>query len=140
MTMAGETTLTLVGNLTSDPEIRFTPNGTPVAKFTVASTPRFFNKASGNYEDGETVFMSCNVWRDAAENACESLTKGTRVIVQGRLKARSYETKDGSKRTVFEVEVDNFGPDLTRARATVTKTTSPVKKETVAAISDDMPF
>ena len=120
--MAGETIITLVGNLTSDPELRFTPSGVAVAKFTIASTPRNFDKASNEWKDGETLFISCNVWRQSAENAAESLTKGTRVIAQGRLKSRSYETKEGEKRTVFEMEVDAFGPDLTRATAKVTKT------------------
>jgi single-strand DNA-binding protein len=119
--MAGETILTLVGNLTSDAELRFTPSGVAVAKFTVASTPRNLNKATNEWEDGETIFITCNVWRQAAENAAESLEKGTRVIVNGRLKSRSYETKEGEKRTVFEMEVDAFGPDLTRATAKVTK-------------------
>jgi single-strand DNA-binding protein len=120
--MAGETTLTLVGNLTSDPELRFTPSGVAVAKFTVASTPRTLNKATDEWTDGDTLFMSCSVWRQSAENAAESLTKGMRVFVQGRLKQRSYETKEGEKRTVIEMDVDTFGPDLTRATAKVTKT------------------
>lgn len=139
--MTGETTITLVGNLTSDPELRFTPTGTPVAKFTLASTPRFFNKASGNYEDGETVFMPCNVWREAAENATESLSKGIRVIVNGRLKARSFDAKDGTKRTVFEIEVDSFGPDLTRATAVLTKNTNKNSQNSNATSSfEDIPF
>lgn len=143
--------MTLVGNLTADPEIRFTPSGHAVTKFTLASTPRFFNKNTSSYEDGETVFMACNVWREAAENAVESLSKGTRVIVRGRLKARSYETKDGSKRTVFEIEVDAFGPDLTRATAAVSKnaprgntggnTPAPASQSAQpAADFDEMPF
>jgi single-strand DNA-binding protein len=119
--MAGETTLSLVGNLTSDPELRFTPSGVAVAKFTVASTPRNLNKATNEWVDGETLFMICNVWRDAAQNAGESLAKGMRVFVSGRLKSRSYETKEGEKRTVMELEVDTFGPELTRATAKVTK-------------------
>lgn len=119
--MSGETTLTLVGNLTADPELRFTPNGVAVAKFTVASTPRTFDKATNSWVDGETLFMSCTVWRQAAENAGESLTKGMRVFVSGKLKSRSYEAKEGGKRTVMEIEVDTFGPDLTRASAKVTK-------------------
>lgn len=122
--MAGETTLNLIGNLTSDPELRFTPSGVAVAKFTVASTPRTLNKATNEWVDGETLFMTCNVWREAAQNASESLTKGTRVMVSGRLKSRSYETKEGEKRTVLELEVDSFGPDLTRATAKVTKNPS----------------
>lgn len=121
--MAGDTTLTLVGNLTADPELRFTPSGAAVANFTLASTPRTYDKASGEWKDGDTLFLSCQVWRQAAENAAESLTKGMRVIVNGRLKQRSYETKEGEKRTVFEVEVDDFGPSLTRATAKVTKVT-----------------
>lgn len=121
---AGETTITVVGNLTSDPELRFTPSGTAVAKFTVASTPRFFDKASNEWKDGDTLFMTCNVWRQAAENAAESLAKGMRVIVQGRLKQRSYDTKEGEKRTVVELEVDDFGPSLNRAIAKVTKASS----------------
>jgi single-strand DNA-binding protein len=122
--MAGETTLTLVGNLTSDPELRYTPSGVAVAKFTVASTPRTLNKATNEWVDGETLFMTCNVWRQAAENAGESLAKGMRVFVEGRLKSRSYETKEGEKRTVLELEVDTFGPDLSRATAKVTKNPS----------------
>lgn len=119
--MAGETQITINGNLTADPELRFTGSGIPVANFTVASTPRNYNKQSGEWEDGETLFLACNVWRQAAENAAESLRKGMRVLVQGRLKARSYETKEGAKRTVFEIEVDAFGPDLTLATASVTR-------------------
>lgn len=119
--MSGDTTLTLVGNLTADPELRFTPNGVAVAKFTIASTPRSFDKATSSWVDGETLFMSCTVWRQAAENAGESLSKGMRVFVTGKLKARSYEAKEGGKRTVFELEVESFGPDLTRASAKVTK-------------------
>lgn len=144
--MAGETTLTLVGNLTSDPELRFTPNGVAVAKFTVASTPRTLNKATNEWVDGETLFMTCNVWRQAAENAGESLTKGMRVFVSGRLKARSYETKEGDKRTVMELEVDTFGPDLTRATAKVTKNPSSGAGKSsnssapAASDSDETPF
>lgn len=119
--MAGDTQITIVGNLTADAELRFTPSGVAVAKFTVASTPRSYNKITNSWEDGETLFLVCNVWRQAAENAAESLTKGTRVIVQGRLKSRSYVNKEDQKRTVLELEVDSFGPDLTRATATVTK-------------------
>lgn len=119
--MAGETIITLIGNLTSDPELRFTPSGIAVAKFTVASTPRTLNKATNEWVDGETLFLSCNIWRQAAENVAESLEKGMRVIVQGRMKSRSYETKEGEKRTVFELEVDAVGPDLTRATAKVSK-------------------
>ena len=120
--MAGETVITVVGNLTADPELRFTPSGAAVANFTVASTPRTFDKSSNEWKDGETLFMRCSVWRDAAENVAESLGRGTRVIVSGRLKSRSYETKEGEKRTVVEMEVDEVGPSLRYASAKVTKT------------------
>jgi single-strand DNA-binding protein len=120
--MAGETTLTVVGNLTSDPELRFTPGGHAVANFTVAATPRTFNRQTNEWEDGETLFLRANLWRDAAENLAESLTKGSRVIVVGRLKSRSYETKEGEKRTVIELEVDEIGPSLKYATAKVQRT------------------
>lgn len=120
--MAGDTQITLVGNLVDDPELRFTPSGAAVAKFRLASTPRYRDNASGEWKDGESLFLTCNVWRQAAENVAESLTKGTRVIVQGRLKSRTYETKEGEKRTVFEVEVDEIGPSLRSASAKVTRT------------------
>ncbi len=120
--MAGDTTLTIIGNLTGDPELRFTPSGAAVANFTVASTPRMYDRNSGEWKDGETLFMRCSVWRDAAENVAESLGRGTRVIVSGRLKSRSYETKEGEKRTVVELEVDEVGPSLRYASAKVTKT------------------
>ena len=110
--MAGETTITVVGNLTADPELRFTPSGSAVANFTIASTPRTFDRQSNEWKDGETLFLRCGVWRESAENVAESLTKGTRVIAQGRLKARSYDTKEGEKRTVMELEVDELGPSL----------------------------
>lgn len=119
--MAGETVITLVGNLTSDPELRFTPNGAAVANFTVASTPRTFDRKSGEFRDGETLFMRCSLWRDAAENVAESLSRGTRVIVQGRLKSRSFETKEGERRTVMELDVDEIGPSLRFAKAQVSK-------------------
>jgi single-strand DNA-binding protein len=135
--MAGETTLTLVGNLTADPELRFTQGGVAVAKFTVASTPRYFDKNTNTWTDGETLFMACNVWRQAAENAGESLTKGMRVFVTGRLKSRSYETKEGAKRTVMELEVDSFGPDLTRATAAVTKNPPQGGGAAAGAVSDE---
>lgn len=122
--MAGETTITLVGNLTGDPELRFTPAGAPVANFTVASTPRTFDRASNEWKDGEAMFLNCSVWRQAAENVAESLTKGMRVIVQGRLKSRSYETREGERRTVFEVDVDEIGPSLRYASARVQKNAS----------------
>ena len=119
--MAGETIITIVGNLTADPELRFTPSGAAVANFTVASTPRTFDRQSNEWKDGETLFMRCSVWRDAAENIAESLHRGTRVLVTGRLKSRSYETKEGEKRTVIELEVDEVGPSLRYASAKVTK-------------------
>ncbi len=119
--MAGETIITVVGNLTADPELRFTPSGAPVANFTVASTPRNFDRQSGEWKDGDAMFLNCAVWRQAAENVAESLTKGMRVIVQGRLRSRTYETREGEKRTVFEVEVEEIGPALKYATAKVTR-------------------
>ncbi|MFM6940371.1 MAG: single-stranded DNA-binding protein [Candidatus Planktophila sp.] len=119
---AGDTTITLVGNLVDDPELRFTPSGAAVAKFRVASTPRYLDKTTNEWKDGESLFLQCNIWRQAAENVAESLTKGMRVILTGRLKQRSYETKEGEKRTVFEVEVDEVGPSLRNATAKVTRT------------------
>lgn len=119
--MAGETVITVIGNLTDDPELRFTPSGAAVANFTVASTPRTLNRQTQQWEDGETLFLRCSIWRQAAENVAESLTRGTRVIVQGRLKARSYETREGEKRTVTELEVDEVGPSLTWATAKVNR-------------------
>lgn len=121
--MSNDTTLTVVGNLTGDPELRYTASGVPVASFTVASTPRSFDKNAQEWRDGDTLFMRCSVWRDAAENVAESLRKGTAVIAVGRLKARSYETTEGEKRTVIELDVDEVGPSLRRATARVTKTT-----------------
>jgi single-strand DNA-binding protein len=122
--MAGETTITLVGNLTADPELRFTPSGAAVANFTVASTPRNFDRQTNEWRDGEAMFINCAVWRQAAENVAESLQKGMRVIVQGRLKSRSYETREGERRTVFEIDVDEIGPALRYATAKVTRTSS----------------
>lgn len=119
--MAGDTVITVIGNLTDDPELRFTPSGAAVANFTVASTPRSFNRQTNGWEDGETLFLRCSIWRQAAENVAESLTRGTRVIVQGRLKSRSYETREGEKRTVMELEVEEVGPSLTWATAKVTR-------------------
>jgi single-strand DNA-binding protein len=119
--VAGDTVITVVGNLTADPELRFTPSGAAVANFTVASTPRTFDKNSGEWKDGEALFLRCSVWRQAAENVAESLHKGYSVIVQGRLKQRSYETKEGEKRTVYELDVDEVGPSLRWATAKVTK-------------------
>ena len=119
--MAGETQLTIVGNLTADPELRFTPSGAAVASFTVASTPRTFDRQSNEWKDAETLFMRCSVWRDAAENVAESLTRGTRVVVVGRLVSRSFQTKEGENRTVMEMQVDEVGPSLRYASAKVTK-------------------
>jgi single-strand DNA-binding protein len=119
---AGDTVITLVGNLVDDPELRFTPSGAAVAKFRLASTPRYLDKQTNEWKDGESLFLTCNVWRQAAENCAESLQRGMRVIVQGRLKQRSYETKEGEKRTVYEVEVDEVGPSLRNATAKVNKT------------------
>jgi single-strand DNA-binding protein len=121
--MAGDTVITLVGNLVDDPEPRFTSSGAAVAKFRLASTPRTFDKTSNEWKDGESLFLTCNVWRQAAENVAESLQRGMRVIVQGRLKQRTYETREGEKRTVYEVEVDELGPSLRSATAKVNKTT-----------------
>ncbi|HYQ73656.1 single-stranded DNA-binding protein [Cellulomonas sp.] len=120
--MAGDTVITIIGNLTNDPELRFTPSGAAVANFTVASTPRTFDRQSNEWKDGETLFLRCSVWREAAENVAESLTKGTRVIVSGRLVQRSYETREGEKRTVYELQVDEVGPSLRYASAKVTRT------------------
>jgi single-strand DNA-binding protein len=119
--MAGDTVITVVGNLTSDPELRFTPSGAAVANFTVASTPRTFDKNSNEWKDGEALFLRCSVWRQAAENVAESLTRGSAVIVQGRLKQRSYETKEGEKRTVYELDVEEVGASLKFATAKITK-------------------
>lgn len=120
---AGDTNITLIGNLVDDPELRFTPSGAAVAKFRVASTPRYLDKNTNEWKDGDSLFLQCQIWRQAAENVAESLTKGMRVILSGRLKQRSYETKEGEKRTVFEVEVDEVGPSLRNATAKVTKIT-----------------
>ena len=119
--MAGETVITIVGNLTDDPELRFTPSGAAVAKFRIASTPRTLDRESGQWKDGEPLFLACNIWRDAAEHVAESLQRGARVIVQGRLRQRSYETREGEKRTVYELEVDEIGPSLRYATAKVQK-------------------
>ena len=119
--MAGDTVITVIGNLTSDPELRFTPSGSAVANFTIASTPRAFDRQANEWKDGETLFLRASVWREAAENVAESLTKGTTVIAQGRLKSRSYETKEGERRTSMELEVDEIGPSLRWASAKVTR-------------------
>jgi len=120
--MAGDTTITVIGNLTDDPELRFTPSGAAVAKFRVASTPRFMDKQTNEWKDGDSLFLSCAVWRQAAENVAESLQKGMRVVVTGRLKSRQYETREGEKRTVFEIDVEEVGPSLKYATAKVTRT------------------
>jgi len=117
----GDTTITVVGNLTADPDLRFTPSGAAVANFTVASTPRVYDRQSGEWKDGDALFLRCNIWREAAENVAESLTRGSRVIVTGRLRQRSFETREGEKRTVVEVEVDEIGPSLKYATAKVNK-------------------
>jgi single-strand DNA-binding protein len=121
--MAGETVITVVGNLTGDPELRFTPSGAAVANFTIASTPRTFDRQTNEWKDGDTLFLNCSIWRQAAENVAESLQKGMRVVAQGRLKARSYETREGEKRTVMELDVDEVGPSLKYATAKVTRVT-----------------
>jgi single-strand DNA-binding protein len=118
---AGDTNITVIGNMVADPELRFTPSGAAVASFRIASTPRFFDKQANEWRDGDSLFLTCNVWRQYAENVAESLTKGMRVIVTGRLKQRSYETREGEKRTVFEVEVDDVGPALRNATAKVNR-------------------
>ncbi len=122
--MAGDTVITVIGNLTADPELRFTPAGAAVANFTVASTPRTFDRQTNEWKDGEALFLRCNIWREAAENVAESLTRGSRVIVSGRLKQRSYETREGEKRTVVELEVDEIGPSLRYATARSTRPTA----------------
>jgi single-strand DNA-binding protein len=119
--MAGDTVITVIGNLTSDPELRWTPSGAAVANFTIASTPRSLDRETQEWKDGEALFLRCNVWRQAAENVAESLTRGSRVMAQGRLKQRSFETKEGEKRSVIELEVDEIGPSLRYATATVAK-------------------
>ena len=119
--MAGETSITIIGNLVDDPDLRFTPSGAAVANFRIASTPRTFDRQTNEWKDGETLFMTCAVWRQAAENVAESLQRGMRVIVQGRLKSRSFETREGEKRTVFEIDVDEVGPSLRSATAKVTR-------------------
>jgi single-strand DNA-binding protein len=120
--VAGETVITVVGNLTADPELRFTPSGAAVASFTIASTPRQFDRNSNEWKDGEALFLRCSIWRQAAENVAESLTRGMRVVAQGRLKQRSYETREGEKRTVVELDVEEVGPSLKYATAKVNRT------------------
>ncbi len=135
--MAGETVITVVGNLVDDPELRFTPAGAAVAKFRIASTPRRFNKTTNEWEDGDSLFLTCSVWRQAAENVAESLARGIRVIVQGRLKQRSYEDREGVKRTVYELDVDEVGPSLARATAKVTKNPAGGGQRQAPAPGDD---
>ena len=131
--MAGETIITVVGNLTNDVELRFTPSGSAVANFTIASTPRTFDRQTNDWKDGETLFLRCSVWKEAAENVAESLTKGMRVIAQGRLKQRSYEAKEGGQRTVIEMEVDEIGPSLRYASAKITRTPRSSEGKSTAA-------
>jgi single-strand DNA-binding protein len=130
---AGDTQITIAGNLVDDPELRFTPAGQPVAKFRIASTPRYLDKTTNEWKDGDSLFLTCNVWRQAAENVAESLTRGMRVIVSGRLRQRSYETKEGEKRTVYEVEVDDVGPSLRNASAKVNRVPAGTAAATAAA-------
>jgi len=135
--MSADTTITVVGNLTADPDLRFTTSGVAVAAFTVASTPRVFDRQSGEWKDGDTLFLRCTLWRQPAENTAETLSKGTRVIVTGRLKQRTYDTPDGQQRTVTEIDVDDIGPSLRYATATVTRTRKTTT--TVGAGGDDQP-
>ena len=150
-----DTQITIVGNLVDDPELRFTPSGQPVAKFRIASTPRYLDKSTNEWKDGDSLFLTCNVWRQAAENVAESMTRGMRAIVTGRLRQRSYETKEGEKRTVYEIEVDELGPSLRNASAKVTKVTrtkpaadggqhqgdaDPWARDTGQGYSDEPPF
>ena len=137
--MANETITTIVGNLTADPELRFTPAGHAVANFTVASTPRTFDRQSGEWKDGDALFLRCTIWRDAAEHVAECLTRGDRVVVQGRLRQRSFETRDGDKRTVVELDVDDIGPSLRHATAKVTKA-SRAAADSPGGGSDEPPF
>ena len=139
--MSGETTVTIIGNLTADPELRFTPSGAAVANFTVASTPRTFDKTSGEWKDGDALFLRCNIWRQPAENAAETLTKGSRIIVVGRLKQRTFETREGDKRSLIELEVDELGTSLKYATATVKKAGKATSTDTTprASWADDEP-
>ncbi len=137
--MAGDTQITVVGNLVSDPELRYTPTGVAVANFRIASTPRTFDRQSNEWKDGDSLFLTCNVWRQAAENVAESLQRGMRVIVQGRLHQRSYETREGEKRTVFEVEVDDVGPSMRNASAKVTKSRAAAARADPAAVAATTP-
>ncbi|MFD4557582.1 single-stranded DNA-binding protein [Streptomyces sp. NPDC058469] len=138
--MSGETVITIVGNLVDDPELRFTPAGVAVAKFRIASTPRVFNRETNEWKDGDALFLTCSVWRQAAENVAESLQRGVRVIVQGRLKQRSYEDREGVKRTVYEIDVDEVGPTLARATVKVVKNPSGGGQAAVAQKATDDPW
>ncbi|GIF66751.1 single-stranded DNA-binding protein [Asanoa ishikariensis] len=146
--MSGEPTITVIGNLTDDPELRFTPSGAAVARFRIASTPRHLDRQSNEWRDGEPLFLSCSIWRQAAENAAESLSRGSRVIVTGRLRQRTYETREGNKRTVIELEADEIGPSLRSATATVRKmdraaghtAAGDSQRPTRTAASDDDPW
>ncbi len=137
--MAGDTTLTIVGNLTADPELRFTSTGTAVANFVVASTPRTFDRSTGQWVDGEALFLRCTAWQQLAEHTAESLTKGMRVIVAGRLRQRSFQTREGERRSVIELDVDEVGPSLRYATATVTKTTPTTTAGTGAENDETVP-
>jgi single-strand DNA-binding protein len=132
-----DTIITVIGNLTDDPELRFTTSGAAVAKFRIASTPRFFDKATGEWKDGEALFLTCNVWRQTAEHVSESIKRGTRIIVTGRLRQRSYETREGEKRTVIELEVDEIGPSLRYATTSVKKMARSSANTGSSAVSDD---
>ena len=142
--MSNETTITVTGNLVDDPELRFTSSGVPVARFRIASTPRYRDNATGEWKDGDTLFLTCQVWRQAAENVTESLRRGMRAIVTGRLRQRSYETQEGEKRTVYELQVDEAGPSLRNATATVTKASRPGNGQTpdgeASGSNDEPPF
>jgi single-strand DNA-binding protein len=138
--MSGETVITIVGNLVDDPELRFTASGVAVAKFRMASTPRVFNRETNEWKDGDALFLTCSVWRQAAENVAESLARGVRVIVQGRLKQRSYEDREQVKRTVYEIDVDEVGPALARATAKVVKNPSGGGQGSVAQKATDDPW
>lgn len=135
--MAGEPIVTVIGNLTRDPDLRFTPSGHPVTNFTVASTPRTYDKRSGEWSDGETLWVNCSAWRQLGENVAESLTKGMRVLVHGKLRQRSYETQEGEKRTVLELDVEEVGPSLRSATARVAKMTRQQPTQTARAMDDD---
>ena len=138
--MSADTTITVVGNLTADPDLRFAASGVAIAGFTVASTPRVFDRQSGEWKDADTLFLRCTLWRQPAENTAETLSKGTRVIVTGRLKQRTYDTRDGEKRTVTEIDVDDIGPSLRYATATVTRTPRTTTVDAGAGGDDQPPF